>query len=59
MQAQYQQHNTQPSPTSSCFIAQKGSFSSALTTKSATIESRIIDSGASDHMMASHDLFTN
>ena len=36
MQAQFQQHNTQPSPTPSCSIAQKGSFSSALTTKSET-----------------------
>ncbi|KAL6348502.1 hypothetical protein AAG906_009962 [Vitis piasezkii] len=59
MQAQFQQHNTQASPTPSCSIAQKDRFSSALTTKSATVESWIIDSGASDHMTGSHDLFTN
>ncbi|RVW98013.1 Retrovirus-related Pol polyprotein from transposon TNT 1-94 [Vitis vinifera] len=59
MQAQFQQHNTQPSPTPSCSIAQKGSFSSALTTESATVESWNIDSGASDHMMGSHDPFIN
>ena len=59
MQAQFQQHNTQPSPTPSCSIAQKGSSSSALTTKSAIFESWIIDPGASNYMTGSHDLFTN